>query len=593
MEPVEGHATSRLHPGRFANADQFACYLENAPVRIAVTTGPNHILVCANSAFRALLPTPESGSPGRSLADAFPEAEAGELRAILDDVLHSGAAAEHYGDLPRGTWLHGRSLSVWRVTHEDDADGLGIEVTDITQTGFSQDLQRQLSERMLLAALRERDVADTAEAARKRAVFLAHAGRLLAESLDRASTLITLTRLTLPVLDAWCIVDILAADGTIRRLGIIHANPEKQYLASQLEGRWLPQPDDPIGASAMMRSTDTLAINVNIDLTIAAASNGEDNRRILKELGICWFLTVPLLARGKLLGAVTFVGTRADSPLAAADIELAEDIVARAAMALDSAQVHDEALGLKRAAESANQAKTAFLGAMSHELRTPLNAIGGYIELIDMGLRGPVTEAQHTDLARVKASQQHLLILVTEILNFVRVGSGRVLYDISNVNACGALKRGVELIEPLIGRKGLKWDGVTGDAKLMMRADPEKVTQIVVNLLSNAIKFTDAGGALSVNCVAVDDKVLLIVADTGRGIPPEKFESVFEPFIQLKDGLADRESGVGLGLAISRDLARAMNGDIVVESEEGEGSRFTLTLPRAMEPSAAASTPAN
>lgn len=582
-----------MRPGRFVNADHFARYLENAPVRIAVTTGPDHVLVCANSAFRFLLPTPASGSPGLSLIDAFPEAQASALRPILDEVLRSGAAAEHHPEHPPGTWLHGRSLGVWRITHEDDVHGLGIEVTDISAAGLAQDLQRQLSERMLLAALRERDVAEAAEAARKRAVFLAHAGRLLTESLDQASTLIALTRLTLPVLDAWCIVDIIAADDTIRRLGIFHSDPEKQHLASRLEGRWLPQPGDPIGAPAMMRNAETLAVSVNIDLAIVAASNGEENLAILRELDISSFLTLPLLARGKLLGAVTFVGTRADSPFSAADIELAEDIIARAAMALDSAQLYEEALRLRRAADSANKAKTAFLGAMSHELRTPLNAIGGYVELIDMGLRGPVTEAQHTDLTRVKASQQHLLILVTEILNFVRVGSGRVLYDIIDINAYSALIRGVELIEPLIGRKGLTWAGVTGDSALMIRADPEKLTQILVNLLSNAIKFTDPGGSLFVDCAAAGETVLLTIADTGRGIPPDKFEAVFEPFIQLKDGLADRESGVGLGLAISRDLARAMHGDLTVESEEGAGARFTLALPRAMEAKGVDSPPAN
>ena len=581
MEPAEGRATRRMRAGRFSNANQFACYLENAPVRIAVTSGPDHLLICANAAFRSLLPTPGNGSPGNSLVAAFPEPEAGTLRAILDEVFHTGANTEHQAAYPADNWLHGKSLSVWRVTHEDDVDGLGIEVTDIARTDLEQDLQRQLSERMLLGALRERDAADAAEAARKRAVFLAHAGRLLAESLDQASTLITLTRLTLPVLDAWCIVDILADDGTIRRLGIIHTDPEKQHLASQLEGHWVPQPDDPIGAPAMIRKPETCAISVNIDLTIVAASNGGENLRILRELEISSFLTVPLVARGRLLGAVTFVGTRPDTALSAQDIELAEDITSRAAMALDSAQVYEAAIKLRAAAESANEAKTAFLGAMSHELRTPLNAIGGYIELIDMGLRGPVTDAQHADLARVKTSQQHLLVLITEILNFVRVGGGQLSYDIRDVNACGALTRAVELIEPLIARKGLKWGGVSGDQSLVARADPEKVTQILVNLLSNAIKFTEAGRAVAVECQAEGDSVHMIVSDTGLGIPADRVESIFEPFVQLKEGLAGRESGVGLGLAISRDLARAMKGDLTVASKEGEGARFTLTLPRA------------
>jgi len=234
-------------------------------------------------------------------------------------------------------------------------------------------------------------------------------------------------------------------------------------------------------------------------------------------------------------------------------------------------------------AEAANRAKTAFLGAMSHELRAPLNAIGGYIELLDMGLRGPVTENQRADFARVKTNQQHLALLITEVLNFAQAGSGGMSYAVSDINGCDALRHAIQLIEPLIAQRGLVFDGISGDLSIVARADPEKVAQILVNLLSNAIKFTPAGGHISAECAAVDDTVTLNVSDTGLGIATEKLQAIFEPFIQLKEGLADRESGVGLGLAISRDLARAMNGDLTVESTEGKGTRFTLSLPRAGE----------
>ena len=239
--------------------------------------------------------------------------------------------------------------------------------------------------------------------------------------------------------------------------------------------------------------------------------------------------------------------------------------------------------GLADDAESANSAKTAFLRAMSHELRTPLNAIGGYIDLLDMGLRGPVTESQHADFARVRTNQQHLAAIITEILNFARVGSGSVVYAVSDVNGCDALARAIELIEPLIAQEGLIFDGTSGDLSIVARADPEKVAQILVNVLSNAIKFTPAGGHISAECATVEDVVTLSISDTGLGIATEKLDAIFGPFIQLKEGLSDREGGIGLGLAISRDLARAMNGDLTVESTEGKGSRFTLSLPRAGE----------
>jgi len=239
--------------------------------------------------------------------------------------------------------------------------------------------------------------------------------------------------------------------------------------------------------------------------------------------------------------------------------------------------------GLADDAEAANQAKTAFLGAMSHELRAPLNAIGGYIELLDMGLRGPVTDDQRADFARIKTNQQHLALLITEVLNFARVGSAGISHAVSDINGYDAVRHAIELIEPLIAQRGLVFDGISGDSSIVARADPEKVAQILVNLLSNAIKFTPAGGHISAECAAVDDTVTLSISDTGLGVSKDKLDAIFGRFVQLKEGLSDREGGVGLGLAISRDLARAMNGDLTVESTEGKGARFTLSLPRAGE----------
>jgi signal transduction histidine kinase len=154
-----------------------------------------------------------------------------------------------------------------------------------------------------------------------------------------------------------------------------------------------------------------------------------------------------------------------------------------------------------------------------------------------------------------------------------------VSYAVGDIDACDAIRRAIELVEPLFGQKGLVFDGITGGTTIIARGDPERVTQILVNLLSNAIKFTPKGGHVSADCSVTDDAVALRINDTGIGIAGEKHEAIFEPFMQLKEGLSDRESGVGLGLAISRDLARAMGGDLTVESAEGKGARFALFLP--------------
>ena len=243
--------------------------------------------------------------------------------------------------------------------------------------------QRQVAEQMLLSALRERGFAEDADAARRRATFLAEAGRVLAESVDQNSTLLALTRLALPTLGAWCIVDILEEDGLIRRLAIYHPDPEKQKLAQQLEDSWKPDFDDPFGAPAMLRDVRTIAITDAIEATLTATAGSPANLRILRQLGIGSLLTVPLVARKRLLGAITFVSEHRGLAYEPEDVQLAEDVASRGALALDNAQVYDLALVLQRSAETANRAKTAFLGAMSHELRTPLTAILAFVETLE------------------------------------------------------------------------------------------------------------------------------------------------------------------------------------------------------------------
>jgi signal transduction histidine kinase len=230
---------------------------------------------------------------------------------------------------------------------------------------------------------------------------------------------------------------------------------------------------------------------------------------------------------------------------------------------------------------------------MSHELRTPLNAIAGYAELLALGVRGPLTEAQSQDMARIRRANQHLTGLVTDVLNFARLEAGQVEYHVAEVHL-GPLVADLEaLVGPQLAAKRLAYDhdacGPDTPAQPhVVRADAEKVRQVLVNLLSNAIKFTDAGGRISLACEddAPAGVVRVRVTDTGRGIPPERLAHVFEPFVQVdRDLTHTSQQGVGLGLAISRDLARGMGGELSAESIPGEGSTFTLTLPRAPGPS--------
>jgi PAS domain S-box-containing protein len=231
-------------------------------------------------------------------------------------------------------------------------------------------------------------------------------------------------------------------------------------------------------------------------------------------------------------------------------------------------------------AETANRAKGEFLAAMSHELRTPLNAIGGYAQLMQMGISGPVTEDQQRQLDRIQRSQQHLLGIINDILNFSRIEAGQIHYDFGPV-AMGELIAAVApMVAPQAQQKHVSVQLPQCPPSLVAHADHSKVEQILLNLLSNAVKFTDENGRIEVTCEAVGDHVKVSVRDSGIGIAEDQIETIFAPFVQVGRSLASPKEGTGLGLAISRDLAQAMRGELTAESREGIGSAFTLTLPR-------------
>jgi signal transduction histidine kinase len=262
-------------------------------------------------------------------------------------------------------------------------------------------------------------------------------------------------------------------------------------------------------------------------------------------------------------------------------------VAQQCAQALDRALLFDAALQARReaedareAAESANQAKAAFLATMSHELRTPLNAIGGYVELMDMGLRGDLSAEQRHDLARIRRSQQHLLGLINDVLHFAKLDAGHVTFTVAPVELDRLIRDLEPLIAPQVRAKGLAYVYRGCDPQFRALADAEKLQQILLNLLSNAVKFTGPGGRVEVECgVRGEGSVWVSVRDTGVGIPRDRLRTVFEPFVQAEQKLTRVHEGIGLGLAISRDLARGMGGELSAESEVGVGSVFTVVVP--------------
>ena len=251
-----------------------------------------------------------------------------------------------------------------------------------------------------------------------------------------------------------------------------------------------------------------------------------------------------------------------------------------AEMASEARRAADIAEQARAAAEQANRAKMDFLTTMSHELRTPLNAIDGYAELMEMGIRGPVTPQQLEDLARIRRSERYLLSLVNDVLNFARLDAGRVHWDIEHVRVADALADAEPMLLPLMRAKGINYVTTEADAEVL--ADREKLRQLFVNVIGNACKFTPEGGFVRVETKPLGSHVKIAIRDSGRGIPADRIRSIFDPFIQVDRHLVNEsQQGVGLGLAISRDLARGMGGDLVAESIVGTGSVFYLTLPSA------------
>lgn len=263
------------------------------------------------------------------------------------------------------------------------------------------------------------------------------------------------------------------------------------------------------------------------------------------------------------------------------ELAVAHDLLEQHARELEVAQQQLERA--REAAERANEAKSDFLATMSHELRTPLNAIAGYVQLLEVGVYGSITDEQRETLERVHRSEQHLLRLINDVLNLAKIESGRLEYRLETVPLSQLVEAVLPMIEPQLSSRSLSWStDVPSD--LVARTDREKAGQVLLNLLSNASKFTAPGGRIGVEGArdASDPgRLVLRVIDSGIGIPRERLADVFEPFVQVGTSDKARAEGTGLGLAISRDLARGMGGDLTVESAPGQGSTFILVLPRA------------
>ena len=410
--------------------------------------------------------------------------------------------------------------------------------------------------------------------------FLLEASELLTSSLDYEVTLRRVAELAIRSIADWAAVD-LVEGGTVRRVVVVHPDPAKLALAEELQAAYPSDPASTTGIHHVIRTGErVVAPEIPEELLLAAAVD-DRHLELIRGLDLRSYICVPLKLRDEVIGALTLVSSTPGRNYDDADADLAEELARRAAVAIDNARLYSAAQEARVAAEQANAAKSEFLAMMSHELRTPLNAISGYAELLETGVRGELTPEQVADVHSIQRSQSHLLAIINDMLNFAKLEAGRVQFSYVTVPVAPLLAGLEELIEPQLQDKSIAYEFKSSAPDTTLTVDVEKFQQVLLNLLSNAIKYTDRGGKVSLSWAVKGEDLLVSVTDTGRGVPADKLEAIFEPFVQVEPLRTRATGGAGLGLAISREIARTMGGDVSVQSKVGEGSTFTLRLPRA------------
>jgi PAS domain S-box-containing protein len=409
--------------------------------------------------------------------------------------------------------------------------------------------------------------------------FLAEASTLLSSSLDYETTLSNIAELAVPAVASSCVIDLVGENEQIERVATVFDSGELSRLVGEMRQRNPITPETRHPALQVLATGETIfypEITAG-DLTLVV-DDRPDSLALARRLNPTSCVFVALRARGRTLGVMSLSTTGARRRFDDPDLALIEELAQRVAMAVDNARLHEAERRARAEAEAANQAKSDFLAIMSHELRTPLTAVVGYTELLADEVVGPVNETQRDHLARVRASSEHLLMLIEDILSYARIEAGRELVRIEDFGLAALLEQAGVIIRPLAEKKALEFTLSGASLRAVMRSDPQKVRQIIINLLANAVKFT-VKGSVRLGARVYDDRVAFEVADTGPGIAREHLDRVFDAFWQVDQRMTRKAGGTGLGLSVARQLARLLGGDVSVRSTLGEGSVFTVDLP--------------
>ncbi|HYH83528.1 MAG TPA: PAS domain S-box protein [Longimicrobium sp.] len=565
--------------------------LAQMPAAVSVHEGPDQVFVAVSDAMQRQIG--DRPVLGLSAREAIPELAEQGLADELARVYHTGR--QHAASAVRAWWdadgdgvpeehvvdyvyhplrdAEGRVYGV--VSHLADVTARERAARELAVARAEAEARADEAAR-LAGELRDanaglRDASARAEEARTRIEILAEASSRLSASLDFRETVRTVARLAVPALADWCFVEARDGDGPIRLLACGHQDPARVELAFDVMRRYPIDPDAPFGTAAVMRTGEPeLAPEITPEILDAVAQD-EEHRQVLHGIGFVSSVSVPLAAGGRTFGVLSLVQAESGRRFSADDLPLATELAHRAAVAIENARLYEEAL-------AANRAKAGFLATMSHELRTPLNAMIGYVDLLLMGIPETIPQGARGHVERIRLAARHLLSIIEEILTFSRIEAGRETVEREAVDLAALAGEVSAIIEPLANERGLLLHVPEDVDPPTLVTDPRKLRQILVNLLGNAVKFTERG-SVGFAVARGDGAVLLHVRDTGIGIDPALHEAIFEPFRQVDGGMTRAAPGTGLGLTVSRELARLLDGDILVRSAPGQGSVFTVRLP--------------
>ena len=404
--------------------------------------------------------------------------------------------------------------------------------------------------------------------------ILADAGELLASSVDYQAALQSLADLVVPRLADWCVVDVVEHSG-LRRVAVAHPDPEMRRLAEELERRYPPDPERAGGVAEVIRTGTTQIVPTITDEMLAIAAHDDEHLGILRSLRLRSAAIVPLVARGEILGGLTFAGSENGHVYFEADRPFLEDLALRAAAAIDTARLLHEA-------NEAIRLRDDFLAMASHDMRTPLQAILANVQLaarrLDRAAGQEVAsemDRARDNLVQAERTTARLGRLVGDLLDVAMLRSGHDLpMELEGLDLAELAGRVAEEHQPSSTRHRI----VVGGSGAVVRSDRERLQRVLDNLVENAIKYSPDGGEIVIEVGSDADAATVVVRDHGMGIPADELEAVFEPYHRASNATTMR--GIGLGLSGSRAVVHQLGGELTVESTEGSGSAFMMRLPR-------------